>query len=128
MRRTTLTVLCFLALATPALAASTGVALIPDDSGILVSKDVGGERWAIHVDLTTDNPLQVTGNVFRSDGGEPAFVFCQPFQIDGSADDIANATFHFQCFGDTACHPGNCPSWSLIANDVTLPGSFFLPK
>ena len=121
-----LIMLCVLALPASALALS-GVALTPDERDILVSKDIAGERWAITLSLAPDAPLQVTGNVFRTDGGEPAFVYCTPTRIEGSADDIANAIFHFQCFGNTSCRPGDCPSWGLIANDVTLPGSFFLP-
>jgi len=117
-----------LALAPTAHAASSGVALAPNDSVILVSKDVGNERWAINLDLGDANPLQLTGNVFRGADSEPAFVYCTPFQVDGSVDDIANAVFHYNCFGTSACRVGNCPEWDVIATDVTLPGSFFLPR
>jgi len=116
-----------LALATSALAAPTGVALTPDQNAILVSKDIGGARWAITFNTGADVPT-VTGNVFPTDGGEPAFVYCVPFRVDGTPDDVANAVFHFACSGNTACHPGNCPSWTSISQDVALPGSFFLPK
>ncbi len=122
-----LPILALLLCAPLAHAADSGVALLPDDSGILVSKDIGGERWAIHADLTSDHSLQLTGNVFRGAGSEPAFVICLPFQVDGSTDDIANAIFHYTCSGTGTCRIGNCPDWVVIASDVTLPGSFFLP-
>ena len=126
MTRIVFALVVVLGLAPVAYGANSGVALVPNDSVILVSKDVGNERWAINLDLGSTNPFQLTGNVFRG-GDEPAFVFCTPFQVDGSADDIANAIFHYNCVGTSACRVGNCPEWDLIAADVTLPGSFFLP-
>ncbi len=109
-----------------------GVTITPDDRHILVSKDIvnGGntERWAISFSLDDADNFQVTGNVFRSNGGEPAFVYCTVTHVDGNQNDIANATFHFKCQGNTSCHdPNNCPDWAVIADDVTLQGTFFLP-
>jgi hypothetical protein len=112
-----------------ALAAPAGIIGTPDERAELISKDIGNERWAINLSLVQDAPFTITGNVFFPEGGDPAFVYCTVFRIDGSADDIAHAQFHFQCFGNGACHtPGACPAWQLISNDVSLPGSFFLPK
>jgi hypothetical protein len=79
------------AVALPAVgsAQNRGVQFTPDGKRVLVNKDVGNERWAI----TLNENGSATGNVFRSDGGPPAFIFCAP----GAA---ANA---FQCFGAGAC-------------------------
>jgi len=128
MTRLVVCSLMVLALVPTVQAASSGVALAPNESVILVSKDVGSERWAINLDLGNANPLQLTGNVFRGADSEPAFIYCTPVQVDGSVDDIANAVFHYNCFGTSACSVGNCPEWDAIATDVTLPGSFFLPR
>src|SRR6185369_17146882 len=49
-----------------------GVQTTPDNQHILVSKDVGNERWAIS--LNADDTI--TGNVFLCDGSPPAFVWC----------------------------------------------------
>ncbi len=49
----------------------SGIQITPDQSQVLVSKDVGGQRWAItrHADDHT-----VTGNVFSGTGSPPQFV------------------------------------------------------
>ena len=100
-------------------AAAAGVQLTPDAiRRSLVSKDIGGERWAI-----TRNPDDgtVTGNVFRSDGGDPAFVWCQETGRNGS--DVS-----YSCSGADRCAfaPCNAEDWVFLA-DVTLPDAFFLP-
>jgi hypothetical protein len=41
---------------------------------VLVQKDVGSERWAISLSLEENWPLELTGNVFRTNG---AAVFLQ---------------------------------------------------
>jgi hypothetical protein len=79
---------------------------------ILVNKDVGTERYAIN--LNTDGT--VTGNVFRSDGGPPAFIFCTPTETPNV----------YSCSGADACTTADCAGepFTFIA-DVTLPGDFF---
>ncbi len=110
----------------PALAsAGDGVQLLPDQTQILVNKDVGGERWAIALNLSGDAPLNVTGNVFRG-SSPPAFIWCQISDVQGSAEDIRNAMFSWACSGSDACVAGTGCPWTFISN-VTLPGSFFLP-
>lgn len=109
-----------------AFAAGSGVQGTPDQAQVLVNKDVGNERWSITLNLTSGGTL--TGNVFRTDG-PPAFVWCTPTGTDdhGSpADDVT----HFSCYGANACLTAPCGSeqWTLIAPDVQLPGSFFLPR
>lgn len=117
----------FLLLPSLAVAAPSGVQLTPDELDILVSKDVGNERWAITL-AAGRLPVTLTGNVFRTDGSEPAFLWCAPTRVDGNPDDIQNVRFHFECYGNTACRPGDCHEWALIAPDVVLSGEFFLPK
>lgn len=72
--------------------AQSGVQVARDGRTNLVSKDVGSERWAITYDLDAKT---ATGNVFRCDGGEPAFVSCETISRNGEA-------MTMRCFG--ACH------------------------
>jgi hypothetical protein len=90
-RETLLGMVVAAVVALPAVGAAQnrGVQFTPDGKRVLVNKDVGNERWAI----TLNENGSATGNVFRSDGGPPAFIFCAP----GAT---ANA---FQCFGAGAC-------------------------
>lgn len=120
----------------------TGVQVTPDTNRVLVSKDVGDERWAI----TRNDDGTVTGNVFRSDGGDPSFVWCE--QTGGDDDDFFDDFLDFlddligddddddgnddelqyRCFGADRCENTPCTTdeWSFIA-DVSLPESFFRP-
>jgi subtilisin len=107
----------------PAQTTPSGLQITPDRRRTLVSKDVGVERWAI-----TQNPDgTVTGNVFSSSGGEPAFVWCERTGDDGNPDP-ASVLIDFTCRGADVCRAAPCTSdqWTLIG-DVVLPGSFFLP-
>ena len=83
--RLILSTLCVLA----ALAAGTtpvraqpaaGTRTTPDGKQVLISKDVGSERWAISMNLDDGT---VTGNVFRP-GAEPSFVWCERTGDDGA--------------------------------------------
>ena len=82
-------VLAIVLTATNAAAQTRGVQFTPDGKRVLVNKDVGSERWAI----TKNENGTITGNVFRSDGGPPAFVFCSP----------TGAPDSYECFGADAC-------------------------
>lgn len=108
----------FGALLVPAIvSAQSAVQVPPDRMGTLVTKDVGGARWAI-----SRNPDgTVTGNVFSPDGGPPSFVWCEE---TGSSD----GELTFACRGSDRCAAAPCPTaaWSPLG-DVTLPESFFLP-
>lgn len=53
----------------------SGIQRTPDDARVLVSKDVGGDRYAIT--LNTDDGT-LTGNVFSTDGSAPKFIACVP--------------------------------------------------
>jgi hypothetical protein len=53
-------------------AGASGAQVTPDGRRALISKDVGGQRWAIN----RNQDGTVTGNVFFPGGGPPQFVFC----------------------------------------------------
>ncbi len=53
----------------------SGIQRTPDNARVLVSKDVGGQRYAITLN-TADGT--VTGNVFSTDGSAPKFISCVP--------------------------------------------------
>jgi hypothetical protein len=100
-------------------AAPAGVQVTPDGKRTLVSKDVGGERWAI----TRENDIGVvTGNVFFPGGSEPAFLWCAQLDSDATG-------FHLSCSGADRCPLAPCPSeeWVFLA-DLTLSESFFQPR
>ncbi len=102
-----------------------GVQLTPDQTHILVSKDVGSERWAI----TLNPDDSVTGNVFSCDGSAPAFIWCSKLDDDHNPD-FASRVVAWQCFGASGCAVLPCgldTQWPLIADRVQLTGSFFLP-
>src|SRR6188768_4254019 len=127
MIRFALSCALMLALAAPALAGD-GVQITTDAGEILVNKDVGTERWAIRLDLSEDHPLNVTGNIFKTDGSPPVFVQCDIRDIQGSADTLRDALFSYSCFGANRCPVAPCSStqWEKIG-DVQIRGSFFLP-
>jgi hypothetical protein len=92
--------------------AERGIQTTPDGKRILVNKDVGAERWAI----ARNEDGTATGNVFRSDGGPPAFISCEPL----SSGELA-------CYGADDCLTDRCvDQYTFIAN-VRLPGDFFQP-
>jgi len=108
-----------------AAAAQTGAGTrtTPDGKRILVSKDVGDERWAIAVDLTDGT---ATGNVYRP-GADPSFVWCQRTGDDGSLDPVAGE-IRYACRGADACAASPCDAsaWTDLGA-VALPASFLLP-
>lgn len=110
----------------PAFAARSAFAaeavLSPDSQRILVSKDVGGARWAITRNLDSRT---VTGNVFSGDG-DPLFVWCDEVPRDEAT---ANGELDYSCWGADRCDVAPCPvaQWSFI-DDVVLPESFFAPS
>jgi len=103
---------------------ASGIDTTPDDKRRLISKDVGGERWAITYDLQDQS---LSGNVFAPSGGAPQFVFCQRISDDGNPDPAA-IQITYSCSGATACVDSSCvqSDWAPIGN-VTLPGSFLQP-
>jgi outer membrane protein assembly factor BamB len=100
---------------TAGVAGGSGLQITPDELRVLVSKDVGAERWAITRNLTD---FTVTGNVFFPDGGDPAFVWCEQLAVE-------DGIITLRCEGADAC-VGECTpdSWTEIG-EVELPESFF---
>jgi hypothetical protein len=104
--------------------AAAGTRTTPDGKRILISKDVGGERWAITVDLVDGT---VTGNVFSPNGGAPQFVWCERVGDDGSLDPDAGM-IRYACRGSDRCEASPCLASAWVdLGQVELPGSFFLP-
>jgi len=108
--------------------AGDGVQILPDGSQILVSKDVGNERWSIALNLGEEAPLNVTGNVFARSGGAPSFLWCSLTDIAGNPEDIRNVLFTWACFGSDACSAPPCggDQWQFVS-EISLQGEFFLP-
>jgi len=113
--------------------AQSGATLTPDRHSYVVNKDVGSERWTINLNLASLSPpraINVTGNVYR-DGQSPSFVWCQ--ERDDSNGSLANpsSSFRLRCSGASACGETatGCArsQWSVIADLVEIPASFFLP-
>jgi hypothetical protein len=102
---------------------SAGTRTTPDGKQVLISKDVGGERWAISIDL---NDGTATGNVFRP-GAEPKFVWCDRTGDDGSLDPVAGE-IRYACRGADSCAASPCDAsaWTELGA-IALPGSFLLP-
>jgi hypothetical protein len=104
--------------ATPALAGD-GVQFDGTCSRTYVNKQVGdNEQWAITWELLGD----ASGNVFKLDGSPPSFIECQWV-------DETDTNQIFDCYGSSACTGPPCggPEWTLIASNLSIPTSFFLP-
>ncbi len=102
-----------------------GVQTTPDEQHILVSKDVGTERWAIA--LNADDTI--TGNVFLCEGSAPAFVWCAVTEDDHNPR-FEDRTIVWECFGADSCPAVPCgrpQDWPLVNGRVQLTGAFFLP-
>jgi hypothetical protein len=92
--------------------AERGIQGVPDETRVLVQKDVGADRWAISLNFDDGT---ATGNIFRAGGGEPAFVVCTP----------TGASNTFDCAGADACRGTPCTEPFTPIATVTLPDSFF---
>lgn len=103
-------------------AAQSGTRTTPDGKQVLISKDVGGERWAIALNL---NDGTATGNVFQSTG-EPQFVWCE--RLGEPLGDPGTTEIPLACRGADRCVTSPCvaSAWTDLGQ-VRLPGSFFLP-
>ncbi len=126
--------LILLLTAVGAIAQDSGSTLSPDQQSFLVNKDIGSERWTIALNLFTTDPanvINVTGNIFRSDGGPASFVACLVRADSKGSLNVPSSTFRLSCFGADACATTaeRCAreDWTLIADDVPVPASFFLP-
>jgi hypothetical protein len=84
-----------------------------------VNKQVGEtEQWAISWEIYGN----AVGNVLKLDGTDPSFIECILVGEDESNE-------IFDCYGSSACTAPSCggDQWSLIAANVSVPLSFFLP-
>lgn len=97
---------------------SSGVQPSLDGKRVLISKDVGDQRWVI---VWNEDDGTLTGNVFFPGGGEPAFVWCLARGREGGQ-------IQFTCHGADRCEAPPCErdAWTEIANTV-LPVSFLEP-
>ena len=112
-------------LVVPALAhAMSGMQMARDGHRVMISKDVGDERWAIIYDMDDHTAM---GNVFFPSGRPPAFVWCMETGDDGNPDP-RQMQMTFACYGADSCPSDPCSSeeWTFI-HDVMLPGGFFMP-
>jgi hypothetical protein len=105
---------------------ASGLQQTPDSARYLISKDVGAERWAISFNL---NDRTVTGNVFKTDGSAPSFIWCRITDVAESAVP-ADVKYTLDCSGADACTAAPCTptQWTTIATGIVLPGSFLLPS
>lgn len=108
-------------------AAASGLQTTPDGQRTLINKPVGAEQWAI-----TENASDrsVTGNIFYTDGRDPQFVDCERLGDDGNPDPAARL-IRFSCALSAKCTVAQCPAagdWAQLPGEVTLPGSFLLPR
>ncbi len=103
----------------------SGLQMTPDSSRYLISKDVGAERWAISFNLADRT---VTGNVFKTDGSPPSFIWCR-ITSETPATNPADNQYLLDCFGSDACAAAPCPdtAWTQIATGIPIGGDFLLP-
>lgn len=91
-----------------------GVQVTRDGARALVSKDVGAERWAI---TRNSDDGTVTGNVFFSGGGEPAFLWCEETGSTESDVTLACRFAEVVVFGPIEDAEGNYFVNSLTGSD-----------
>lgn len=117
----------FLSLAAVGLATSAAaqIQLTPDSQRYLIQREVGPEQWAISYNFEDGT---VTGNVFRTDGSPPEFIWCEITNIAYAATPADNQ-YTLDCFGSVACTQAPCEAdaWNLISSGIQLSGNFFLP-
>jgi len=103
----------------------SGLQMTPDSRRYLISKDVGAERWAISFNL---NDRTVTGNVFKTDGSAPSFIWCRITSETPNVDP-RQTSYTLDCFGADACAAAPCASeaWTPIATGLVIGGDFLLP-
>ena len=116
----------------------SGIQTAPGGNGVLVSKDVEGQRYAI----TQNADGTLTGNVFFSATGAAKFLFCAPLAADPAsfscavADTCATASCvdEFVTLPDPVALPagfftvtGDCPPYQPVDGTIALPDGFFDP-
>jgi len=103
----------------------SGSQMTPDSRGYLINKDVGNERWAISYNLADRT---VTGNVFKSDGSDPSFIWCKITSETPAANPAENQ-YLLDCWGADRCASAPCSdsAWTPIGTGIPISGSFLLP-
>jgi polyhydroxybutyrate depolymerase len=97
-----------------------GVQIQPGGGRVLVSKDVGAERWAI---VRDESDGTVTGNVFIAGESTPRFVFCREIATNPSSAEIT-----YDCRGGEQCMAAPCdPAGWTPLGEVRIPATFFFP-
>lgn len=118
----------------PALSeAQTGTGVRPEEDarGVLVARDIGGQRWSIRFGLAGDTIGRATGIVtdpFNA-SAEPVFIQCETVDARGNPDDIDSVTLVFDCAVGPRCPsrvPGSCVGWENVGLHE-IRASFFLP-
>jgi len=118
--------LAMAALAGSATEAKAQIQLTPDSGRYLIQRFVApNEQWAISYNFA-DGTL--TGNVFKTDGQDPSFIWCEFTDIQ-YADDPADNSYTLDCFGSNPCTEAPCEesAWVPIGTGIPLPASFVLP-
>ncbi|MDG2308859.1 MAG: hypothetical protein P8R42_30115 [Candidatus Binatia bacterium] len=105
--------------------AEAQIQLTPDSRSYLIQRTVGAEEWAISYNFDAGT---LTGNVFKTNGAPPSFIWCEFVNID-YADDPSDNQYFLDCLGADACTTAPCePSaWVDIGQNIPLPASFVLP-
>jgi hypothetical protein len=104
----------------------SGIQLTPDSRGYLINKFVPpNEQWAIYFNLEDRTAV---GNVFKTDGGPPSFVWCEIVGETPSANPAENQ-YLMNCKGADACDQAPCSdaNWVDIGTNLPINGSFLLP-
>lgn len=110
--------------------AQQGIQLTPDSARYLISKDVpvgNGvvERWAITLN---NEDRTATGNIFKTDGSPPGFIWCAITNISEDPDP-AEIEYTLLCYGSDACsaQPCSAQDWNFVGAPITIKGDFMLP-
>lgn len=108
-----------------ATSAAAQIQQTPDSQRYLIQRTVGAEQWAISYNF---EDRTVTGNVFKTDGSPPSFIWCEITNIAYSATPADNQ-YTLDCFGSDACTSAPCDpnAWTMIQSGIQLSGNFFLP-
>lgn len=94
-----------------------GRAVTSDKQKIMISKDVGSERWAISWEA---DGYRVVGNVFRPGGA--TFIDCLVFDVTGTGDPTRD-DLRMECRSGDGYVAST--GWGILATDLHVPLSFF---